>query len=125
MSFTKEEKIQKANQMRENPTASEAAFAKRLTELNIPFKQQVVIGFFIVDFLVGRHIIEIDGLCHKDKKEYDFKRTEYLKKKKYSVTRIKNENVLTHNISFLNKYIKIESILKIPKGAGLTRKQKK
>ena len=52
---------------------------------------------YVVDFLVGNTIIEIDGSTHNHKKqiEYDNKRDERFKKYGYNTIRITNDEIFT------------------------------
>ncbi|MBQ8223937.1 MAG: DUF559 domain-containing protein [Bacteroides sp.] len=76
-----------ARQMRKESTRSEILLWMHLrkSQMGYPFKRQVPIGPYIVDFYAPRlHIAaEVDGSVHEneDAWEYDDKRTSYLKEK--------------------------------------------
>lgn len=91
--------------MRKNPTLHEKKFADRMELEGIFFKSQKVIGNFIVDFLVGRTIVEIDGYSHFEAEQavYDEERTKYLESKGYVVIRVRNENVVSFDMSRLKE----------------------
>ena len=102
---TKKELHTWATTMRWSPTPEEKIFADRLREHGVEFIQQEVIGFYIVDFLIGKIVIEIDGYYHftAEGLEHDKKRTEYLKSRGYIVRRIVNNKVKTADIDFYLK----------------------
>ena len=76
-----------------------------LESKNIPYKYQEIIyikddfgiieNFYIVDFLVGKTIIEIDGRYHSVQKQMrkDNIRTEKLKSMGYEVKRFSNYSI--------------------------------
>ncbi len=90
--------LEKAKEMRANPTEAEAALWKQLKskKLSIKFRQQHLIEDFIVDFacLSKRLIIEVDGRIHDFQIEKDLERTKILESKGYKVIRFKNEEVI-------------------------------
>lgn len=100
--------IDRANKMRKNPTKAELEFKKRLIDKKIRFRFQQVIQPYIVDFLIGKFVIEIDGSSHNGKELYDAKRTEYLNKKGYKVIRIYNSEVSTYCLKYFQKLAKIK-----------------
>lgn len=62
-----------------------------LTENNIAFQEQVSVGNYIADFLVGNFDIEVDGLQHrlcKKNRNHDKKRDKYFESLGYTVIRI-------------------------------------
>jgi very-short-patch-repair endonuclease len=89
----KEILLERAINMRINPTIAEKKFKEKLEKQNIKFKDQWVIGMYIVDFLVGNTIYELDGASHIGREEYDNNRTKYLNSLGYKVIRILNQNV--------------------------------
>lgn len=94
---------QRAKEMLKNPTKHEEIFSKRLTEKGIQFKQQQLIDYYIVDFLVGNIVIEVDGYYHFTKEgiKKDKKRTAYLEACGLVVRRVLNSKVETVDIDFL------------------------
>jgi len=71
----------------------ENAMAGILKELGISFVRQSIIGSYIVDFLIGKTIIETDGMCHKGRESYDAARDAYLASKGYQVVRFTSQQV--------------------------------
>jgi very-short-patch-repair endonuclease len=78
-------------------TPSELLMSKRLTELEIVFDEQVVIGAYVVDFLLTEHgaVLEVDGAYHKtpEQQNKDRVRTKFLNSKGYRVVRVWNGQV--------------------------------
>ena len=69
---------QRAQLMRANPSHPERVFWKgvRLGQLGVPFRRQVVIGRFIVDFLApqAKLIVDVDGPQHERRRSADARR---------------------------------------------------
>ncbi|MBU3822116.1 class I tRNA ligase family protein [Flavobacteriaceae bacterium XHP0103] len=90
--------LERAKEMRVNPTQAEAALWEQLRnkKLNAKFRQQHLIGDYIVDFvcLDKKLIVEVDGKIHENQLEEDAKRTEILENDYYKVIRFSNEEVL-------------------------------
>ena len=90
-----------AKSMRREPTESEirlwlALRAKRFA--GVKFRQQKVIGPYIVDFAARNPmlVIEIDGDTHARRDGYDANRTSFLEKQGYRVLRFNNNDVMTN-----------------------------
>jgi len=81
--------------MRSKPTEAEDKFSKRLFEQKINFKQQMILGFFICDFVLPDKmlVIEIDGPVHEEHYIYDKIRTTFIERTGLTVIRLKNEDV--------------------------------
>ena len=98
--------LERAKEMRANPTQAEAALWQELRNKNLDakFRQQHLIGDYIVDFvcLDKKLIIEVDGKIHESQVNEDAKRTEILENDYFKVIRFTNEEVLGN----------IESVLK-------------
>ena len=90
--------IEKAKEMRANPTDAEAFLWAQLKgkKLGSKFRQQHLIDDFIVDFvcLTKQLIIEVDGKIHDLQKEKDEARTAVLENLGYKVIRFSNEEVI-------------------------------
>jgi len=90
--------LERAKEMRANPTKAEAALWSQLRNKNLvaKFRQQHLILDYIVDFVCLRKklIIEVDGKIHDAQVEEDAIRTEALENDGYKVIRFKNEEVL-------------------------------
>ncbi|GAA3595870.1 leucine--tRNA ligase [Flavivirga amylovorans] len=99
--------LERAKEMRANPTQAEEALWQELRNKNLDakFRQQHLIGDYIVDFvcLDKKLIIEVDGKIHESQVDEDAKRTEVLENDYFKVIRFTNEEVLSN----------IESVLKI------------
>jgi very-short-patch-repair endonuclease len=98
---SKSDLLARAKWMRANPTDAEKRLwailrAKRLS--GFKFKRQVVIDWYIVDFVnFGlRLIIEADGSQHAES-EYDLRRDAYLKRLGFNILRFWNSDVLQHS----------------------------
>jgi len=103
--------------MRTNPTVAEAAFWKMVRRRNImdlKFNRQFLIRYridqdilkyYIADFYnhENKLIIEIDGLIHKHRVEYDLIRSETMKSLGYNVLRFDNDEVLNHSKDVIEK----------------------
>ena len=95
---------ERAQKMRDAPTSSERGFLERLKKHKIKFETQVVLHVYIVDFLIGKNIIELDGNSHDGREEYDQRRDEILTKMGYKITRIQNNNIYKFGIGWLEGY---------------------
>ena len=106
--------IEKAQEMRANPTQAESVLWQCLKGKKIEdnkFRQQHLILDYIVDFVCLRKklVIEVDGKIHEHQQEKDQERTLALNEKGYKVIRFKNEEVLG-NIDNVLKQIQTELI---------------
>ena len=100
--------LEKAKEMRANPTPAEAILWKYLKgkKLKSKFRQQHLINDFIVDFvcLSKKLIIEVDGKIHDYQLEKDEARTLELEQKSgFKVIRFKNEEVIGDIDAVLSK----------------------
>ena len=80
------------------PTKAEMDFMNKLELKGIRYKTQVLISKYIVDFVVGKTIYEIDGSSHDGKEMYDSIRDSDLKTLGYKVIHIQNKDVLAYKI---------------------------
>ncbi len=82
---------------RQNQTEEEVILWEKLrnSKLGHKIRRQHVIDIFIADFvcLDRRLVIEVDGEYHKNNKEFDGARTDFLKKEGFNVIRFTNEQV--------------------------------
>lgn len=92
--------------MKRKPTPAESVFWRRLIESGIPFKRQVIFGFYIVDFVLHDKLlcIEIDDPSHEYKKSYDDRRSDFLRSLGLTVLRVKNEDVEEFDTRMLRSY---------------------
>jgi len=86
---------ERASKLRINATPSELIFMGRLIAKNTKFEFQCIIEPYIVDFLIGNTIVELDGSSHIGREDYDKRRDIYLMKKGYHVIRIPNEEAFS------------------------------
>ncbi|WP_431133591.1 leucine--tRNA ligase [Psychroserpens mesophilus] len=102
--------IERAKEMRTNPTPAEAVLWTQLKgkQLDAKFRQQHLINDFIVDFvcLDKKLIIEVDGEIHNNHVEADALRTEILENDGYKVIRFTNAKVLTNVEEVLSEILK-------------------
>jgi len=61
----------------------------------LKFRRQEPIGHYIVDFCCREHklVVELDGMSHDDKAEYDRCRQQWLEQEGYRVIRLANADV--------------------------------
>lgn len=92
--------LDKAREMRKNPTEAEAVLWNYLSDnkMGVHFRRQHPVYGYIPDFvcLSEKIIIEVDGAYHfeSDQTEKDEERTSYLNKEGFVVLRFTNEEVL-------------------------------
>lgn len=89
--------------MKWHPTKYEKIFLEKLKKFPIDYKTQVIVGFYIVDFIVPSRMIcfEIDGLSHTKKKDYDEFRDNFLRNMGFNVIRINNEDAENYNLEWI------------------------
>lgn len=90
--------IERARQMREKPTPTEALLWEKLRKRQLgglKYRRQHIIHTFIVDFYcpAARLVIEIDGSVHAAQEDYDQEREACLKVLGYEVVRFSNKVV--------------------------------
>ena len=88
----------KARHLRKAGNLSEVLFWKQVKNKqfkNLDFHRQIIIGNYIVDFACPCMgvIIEIDGISHDFKANYDLKRDEFLKSVGFDVIHISDADV--------------------------------
>lgn len=98
-------------------TKAELKMSEKLSSTGIAFDEQVVVGAYVVDFLLAEHftVIEVDGAYHRtpEQREKDKTRTKYLNSRGLRVIRVKNSNVKKCKISKmlgLNKPKQLQTI---------------
>lgn len=83
-------------------TKAELLMSDKLTDASIVFEEQVIIGAYVVDFLLRdcSVVIEVDGGYHLDpeQQEKDATRTKYLNSIGLRVIRVLNKNVKKCNV---------------------------
>jgi len=88
----------KARELRKNLTKYECILWNSLRKRKLSgkhFRRQHPYGIYILDFYCfeAQLVIEIDGMIHLKKSEYDKVRTEYLESSGLKVIRFKNEDI--------------------------------
>jgi very-short-patch-repair endonuclease len=87
-----------AREHRKNPTEAENILWQRLrkNQLGVHFRRQHAIDWFIADFVCieKKLVVEVDGEIHKEQREYDAERTEYLNAHGFRVIRFWNNEVI-------------------------------
>lgn len=83
----------RARQLRNDATPAERAVWNELRQLSPRFTRQLPIGPFIVDFACrsARLVVELDGLSHETRADYDACRDAYLVAAGWRVIRIGNQ----------------------------------
>ncbi len=88
---------ERARQLRKSCVLSEALFWLQVKnkKLGFDFDRQKIIGNYIVDFYCYELgiVVEIDGLSHRDKDEYDKKRDKYLESYGLKILHIADRNI--------------------------------
>lgn len=74
---------------------TEDILAEHLKKLKIPFKRQVLIGKYVVDFLIKPNII-VEGLVHyrKNVEKKDQRKVNFLEAHGYEVYRLYSKNII-------------------------------
>jgi very-short-patch-repair endonuclease len=83
-------------------TPAERLFHYRLKQSDLgEFKRQVIVGFYIVDFVFPARmlVIEIDGCSHDGRERYDERRDKFLRSMGFSVMHIQNAAASTFDLS--------------------------
>jgi very-short-patch-repair endonuclease len=103
----------RARQLRTAGNLAEVLFWKHVKNkqiLGLDFDRQKVIGNYIVDFYIKRLaiVIEIDGLSHNEKQEYDALRDSYMQSLGIDVVRYSDTDVkmnIAEVMTHLKQYI--------------------
>jgi very-short-patch-repair endonuclease len=94
-------------ELRNNATEYEVLLWKylRKSRLGCKFERQHSIGPYIVDFycVAKRLVIELDGVQHRENKEYDQERTRYLESLNYKVLRFWNYEISENIYAVIEK----------------------
>ena len=101
------EKLQRSHELRRDMTRAEKLLWQELrgNKLGVHFRRQQIIAGFIVDFYCHKAdlVIEVDGDIHDLQKEEDALRENALKELGLMVIRFRNEEVLNHLPSVVEK----------------------
>lgn len=96
-----------AKENRKNATEAEDVLWQLLRNNQTGYKirRQHAIGDFIADFVCikKRLVIEIDGEIHKEQKEYDEWRTEFLNQQQFKIIRFWNNEVISETEKVIEK----------------------
>lgn len=104
----------KARELRKNLTQAEKILWNHIRKgkLNgLHFRRQHPYGIYILDFYCFKAnlAIEVDGLIHLSRSEYDLERTKYIESSGLIVIRFKNEDV-ENRIEWVLKEIKMHLV---------------
>lgn len=105
--------LSRSRSLRKGYVLSEVIFWKQVRNkefYQIDFDRQKIIGNYIVDFYIKSLgvVIEIDGVSHNDKEEYDDKRQQFLESfdlKIYRISDYRVKNDLRNVMEELKDYI--------------------
>ena|SRR3989338_871276 len=107
--FNKSKFLERRKALRKNLTPQELKlwFYLKSSKFGVKFRRQHGIGPYIADFYCKEKnlVIEIDGSGHKEEKEYDNERNEYMKTLGLKVIRFWNSEI-DKNIEEILKKIK-------------------
>ena len=92
--------------LKSGQTYSERLLAQKLDEAGIPYKAQMVLGFYILDFCIPTKMIniEVDGDIHNDQHERDYLRDKFTQECGFTVIRVRNQDVKEFDARELNTY---------------------
>ena len=97
-SKTKQLLQHRAQLQRSNPSWPEQLLwqALRSGQLGVPFRRQVVLGRYVVDFVAAQAklVVEVDGRCHEQRRVADARRDRKLERLGYRVLRLEAQLVL-------------------------------
>jgi very-short-patch-repair endonuclease len=81
--------------MAQNPTPAEQRLWEAFKRSGLRPQRQVVMGFYIVDFLIGNRllVVEVDGGVHDATRDYDLRRDQWLRRCGFEVLRFTNDAV--------------------------------
>jgi very-short-patch-repair endonuclease len=89
----------RAREMRHAPAVTERHFWNEVRDRKLgghKFRRQYLIGPYFVDYVCveKRLIVELDGVLHADRADYDNRRDAFLREQGYRVIRFKNDDLL-------------------------------
>lgn len=104
-----------AEKMVNNPTYHESIFIKKLKDSKVNYQTQVVIGFYIADFVIPDKmlVIELDGDCHRTEKglQRDKHRDKFLKKYGFKILRVDNVDSKNFDLSEFKKFPDVDYLI--------------
>ena len=100
--------IELAKKMRRDMTSAEKIFWSKLCKKQLKclrFRRQHPIGRYIADFYCHeiKLIIELDGIVHEERKEYDENRDGFLEAGGYTILRFSNDEIINSIDNVLEK----------------------
>ena len=89
----------RAREMRHAPAVTEKHFWNEIRDRKLgghKFRRQYLIGPYIVDYicLEKKLIVELDGVLHANRADYDNQRDAFLREQGYRVVRFRNDDLL-------------------------------
>jgi very-short-patch-repair endonuclease len=120
----------KARELRKNMTKPEKilwSHIRRRKQHGMYFRRQHPYGIYILDFYCfeANLVIEIDGLIHLSRRDYDIERTKYLESTGLKVIRFKNKDIENRIEWVLEKinscFIDLPSFRLFPRGDGVNK----
>jgi very-short-patch-repair endonuclease len=102
----------RAREMRHTPAVTEKHFWNEVRDRKLggfKFRRQFLIGPYIADYVCveKKLIVELDGVLHAHRAEYDRRRDEFLERQGYRVIRFRNDDFL-HDMYGTLEYIRRE-----------------
>ncbi len=109
--------IDKARRLRRDATHPEAILWGVLRSGHLgglKFRRQHAIGSYVADFFCNsaRLVVEVDGMSHDDRAEYDKRRSEFLQGFGLKVIRVTNDDILD-DLEAVARYIAREAGIEI------------
>ncbi len=107
-----------SNRMGATISVQEKMLARELRRLGVPFRQQVPIAGYLVDFLVGEKVVvEVEGLQHYLNPEKEVQRLKKIEERGYEVHRI-DSNTVSKNPAAIAEYVREVYLRKAGKDGG-------
>lgn len=107
MPVGRKERKEYARQLKRNRTPTERRLNQILRSIyrRATVKQQIILGFYIVDLVMPDKnlIIELDGVSHKDRQAYDTVRDIWLRSCGFNVVRFTNQAVWKDHRAILSR----------------------
>lgn len=121
--YNNQNQKQRRQELRKNQTEAEKILWGRIRNRQInslKFYRQYGIGPYILDFFCPqiRLNVELDGGQHRDRREYDKEREDFLKDKDIATIRFWNSEVLENVEKVLKKIYSFTPSLVVREGAG-------
>ena len=99
-------------------SVQEKMLARELRRLGVPFRQQVPIAGYLVDFLVGEKVVvEVEGLQHYLNPEKEVRRLKKIEERGYEVHRV-DSNDVSKNPAAIAEYVREVYLRRAGKDGG-------